>query len=67
LTSVIAQHGYSIFISKVGTVLDQVKDTFYIKDEQQKKIADQEALEKLHVDLLEAAERGQSGGVHRGH
>ena len=65
LTSVIAQHGYSIYISKVGTVLDQVKDTFYIKDERQKKIADPEALAKLHEDLSEAAGRGDSGGTSR--
>jgi UTP:GlnB (protein PII) uridylyltransferase len=65
LTSAIAQHGYSIYISKVGTVLDQVKDTFYIKDERQKKIADPEALAKLHEDLSEAAGRGDSGGTSR--
>lgn len=63
LTSVFARHGYSIFISKVGTVLDQVKDTFYIKDDQQKKIVDPAVLERLHQDLLQAAgENGSRGG-----
>jgi [protein-PII] uridylyltransferase len=67
LTSVIAWHGYSIFISKVGTVLDQVKDTFYVKDERQKKIVDPQALGKLHDDLLAAAGRpGQTDGAPRG-
>jgi hypothetical protein len=47
--------GYSIFISKVGTVLDQVKDTFYIKDGRRKKIVDPEALAKLHDELMSAA------------
>ncbi|MFB0976986.1 MAG: [protein-PII] uridylyltransferase [Myxococcota bacterium] len=55
LTSVIARSGYSIFISKVGTVLDQVKDTFYLKDERRKKIVDPEALAKLHDELMSAA------------
>ena len=63
LTSVFARHGYSIFISKVGTVLDQVKDTFYIKDDQQKKIVDPAVLDRLHEDLLQAAgENGSRGG-----
>jgi len=58
LTSVIARHGGSIYISKVGSVLDQVKDTFYIKDTRLKKFTDPKALEKLHGDLSEAAGRG---------
>jgi [protein-PII] uridylyltransferase len=62
LTSVIARHGHSIFISKVGTVLDQVKDTFYIKDAQQKKILDPELLKRLQRDLLAAASRDGHGG-----
>lgn len=69
LTSVIARHGYSIFISKVGTVLDQVKDTFYIKDARQKKIFDPDALAALHADLMSAASdsEGTAGGEgHRG-
>jgi UTP:GlnB (protein PII) uridylyltransferase len=32
LTRVIADHGYEIYISKAGKVLDQVSDTFYLKD-----------------------------------
>ncbi len=56
LTSVIARHGYSIYISKVGTVLDQVKDTFYIKNDALKKISDDAALAKLERELREAAD-----------
>jgi [protein-PII] uridylyltransferase len=62
LTSVMARHGHSIFISKVGTVLDQVKDTFYIKDAEDKKIVDPEVLERLHKDLLTAAREDGSCG-----
>ena len=62
LTSVIARHGFSIFISKAGTVLDQVKDTFYIKDDRQKKILDPALLSRLHRDLLAAASRDDRGG-----
>ncbi|MCP5039876.1 MAG: [protein-PII] uridylyltransferase, partial [bacterium] len=63
LTSVIARHGYSIYISKVGTVLDQVKDTFYVKNERLKKVTNQDALRKLRDDLIEAAR--PEGGTDR--
>jgi [protein-PII] uridylyltransferase len=53
LTVTIANHGFSVFISKAATILDQVKDTFYLKDEQGKKIMDTEKLRKLQEDLLE--------------
>jgi [protein-PII] uridylyltransferase len=62
LTSVIAGHGHNIFISKAGTVLDQVKDTFYIKDSEQKKIVDPEILKRLHEDLLQAATQDDGSG-----
>jgi [protein-PII] uridylyltransferase len=54
LTESISHHGFSVFISKAATILDQVKDTFYLKDENGKKILDSEKLRKLHDDLLEA-------------
>ncbi len=63
LTSVIARHGYSIFISKVGTVLDQVKDTFYIKDDRQRKIVDPEALAKAMIRLLTDTELAANLGA----
>ncbi len=66
LTSVFHQHDYGIFISKVGTVLDQVKDTFYIKDGRGKKVDDPWALAKLNDDLLEAAGLKQKTGTSRG-
>jgi [protein-PII] uridylyltransferase len=40
LTRTIADHGCEIYISKAATVLDQVTDTFYLKDAQGKKLSD---------------------------
>jgi hypothetical protein len=58
---VIADHGLEIYISKAGLVLDQVTDTFYLKDESGKKISDPKVLASLEVGLLEAAKGGQRG------
>jgi [protein-PII] uridylyltransferase len=55
LTRVIANHGFAIYISKAAVVLDQVADTFYLKDLEGKKIPEGEALEALRRDLLAAA------------
>jgi [protein-PII] uridylyltransferase len=57
LTRTIAEHGYQIYISKAGRVLDQVADTFYLKDREGKKLVDAERIEALRRDLLAAAER----------
>jgi len=59
LTKAIAEHGYEIYISKAGTVLDQVTDAFYLKDRQGKKLTDLEGMERLRLDLLAAAQRGE--------
>jgi [protein-PII] uridylyltransferase len=63
LTRTIADHGHEIFISKVGTVLDQVADSFYVKDAEGRKL-DEEQSERLREDLLRAAqpERGDGRG-----
>jgi [protein-PII] uridylyltransferase len=61
LTRTIADHGCEIYISKAATVLDQVTDTFYLKDGQGKKLADPETIERLRAALLAAAERGEGG------
>jgi [protein-PII] uridylyltransferase len=61
LTRTIADHGSEIYISKAATVLDQVTDTFYLKDAHGKKLSDEEAIERLRVALLAAAERGEAG------
>jgi [protein-PII] uridylyltransferase len=62
LTGVIAQHGYEIYISKAATVLDQVTDTFYLKDRDRKKLSDGAAVEGLKRDLYDAARRGGEAG-----
>ena len=57
LTRVISDRGYLIFISKASTVLDQVADTFYLKDAAGKKLTDSDAIEVLRQDLLEVVSR----------
>jgi len=62
LTKVIAEQNHEIYISKAATVLDQVQDTFYLKDASGKKIVDPEALERLETALIAAAAR-EAGGA----
>jgi [protein-PII] uridylyltransferase len=62
LTRTIAEHGYEVYISKAGTVLDQVADSFYLKDRDGKKLRKQKAIERLRQDLLAAARLGEEGG-----
>jgi [protein-PII] uridylyltransferase len=55
ITSAVAHEGHQIFISKAGTILDQVQDTFYLKSADGKKIQDSAELEALRVALEAAA------------
>jgi [protein-PII] uridylyltransferase len=59
LTRTLAEHDLEIYISKATTVLDQVADTFYVKDARDggtQKLADPERIEALQRALLEAAQ-----------
>jgi [protein-PII] uridylyltransferase len=58
LTRTIAEHGYEVYISKAGKVLDQISDTFYLKDADGRKISDEGAIEALRRDLLAAIRAG---------
>ncbi len=60
LTRVIAEHGYEVYISKAGKVLDQVSDTFYLKDGEGRKISDEGATSALRRDLLAAIRSGEA-------
>jgi len=51
LTRAIADLGHEVFISKAATILDQVTDTFYLKDRDGKKITDPAALDRLERAL----------------
>ncbi|MFB3117811.1 MAG: hypothetical protein ACE1ZP_03515, partial [Myxococcota bacterium] len=64
LTRTIAEHGFEIYISKAATTLDQVTDTFYLKDRSGKKITDPEEIESLRADLCEVVQRGSDGEGH---
>ncbi|MCH2171130.1 [protein-PII] uridylyltransferase [Myxococcota bacterium] len=59
LTRVIAEHSYAVYISKASTILDQVTDTFYLKDGEGKKLTDSDAIERLRVDMLRVAARSE--------
>jgi [protein-PII] uridylyltransferase len=65
LTNAVAQEGHQVFISKAGTVLDQVQDTFYLKSADGKKILDTAEIESLRVALQAAAEDGGVDGAGR--
>ena len=56
LVRTIADHGLEIYVSKATTILDQVADTFYLKDGKRRKILDEDRLERLRRDLQAAAE-----------
>jgi len=56
LTSAIAAEGLEIYISKATTVMDQVADTFYVKDEERLKVTDPERLARLQAALERALE-----------
>ncbi len=57
LTRTIADHGLEIYISKAATILDQVADSFYLKDGEGKKLRDPVAIEALERDLLAVVAR----------
>jgi [protein-PII] uridylyltransferase len=59
LTRAIADLGHEIYISKATTVLDQVADTFYLKDRDGKKITDPAQLAALEQALRRAVEGGE--------
>jgi [protein-PII] uridylyltransferase len=57
LTNALSEHGLEIYVSKATTVLDQVADTFYVKDEAQKRLGE-EAAEGLREALAKTAATG---------
>ena len=61
-TRPIGEHGFEIYISKAATIKDQVRDTFYLKDENGKKIRDSDRLERLRKAILEAVSGTLKGG-----
>jgi [protein-PII] uridylyltransferase len=52
LTRTIAAHELEIYVSKATTVLDQAADSFYVKTPDQKRLLDDDAVERLQRDLL---------------
>ena len=66
LTRTIHEQGFEIFVSKATTVLDQVADTFYLKDRDGRKVTDPERLAALREALLRVAGAGGGPGGERG-
>jgi len=62
LTRTLADEGLEIYISKASTILDQVADTFYVKDERRRKVVDPERLARLRERLLAVVGSPGSGG-----
>ena len=63
LTRTLAEHDLEIHISKASKVLDQVADTFYVRDETGQKLTDPERIKRLDAALLEAATRASVGAA----
>lgn len=66
VTRTIGDHGYEIYISKAATIRDQVRDAFYLKDADGRKIKNEEKLERLRQDLLEAVSGSLDGSARHG-
>ena len=62
LVNTLTEHRLEIYISKATTILDQVADTFYVKDSERKKLTDAQKVAKLQQDLLAVAQRGVADG-----
>ncbi|MCG8592657.1 MAG: [protein-PII] uridylyltransferase [Proteobacteria bacterium] len=62
LTQTIADHGFEIYISKAATVLDQVADTFYLKDSEGRKLQSEADVRALQQELLAQATQDPGGG-----
>lgn len=56
LVSAITSQDLEIYVSKASTILDQVADTFYLKDNARRKLTDPAALEVLRKTLQTVAD-----------
>ncbi|MDH3687204.1 MAG: hypothetical protein OEP95_13320, partial [Myxococcales bacterium] len=56
LVSAITKQDLEIYVSKASTILDQVADTFYLKDSKRRKLTDPAALETLRRTLQSVAD-----------
>jgi [protein-PII] uridylyltransferase len=61
LTRTITAHDLEIYVSKATTVLDQAADSFYVKSSDQKRLLDDDAVDRLQRDLLVVV-GGSAGG-----
>ena len=57
LARTLADHGLEIHVSKASKVLDQVADTFYVRDGENRQLHDSERTEALRTALMAVATR----------
>ncbi len=57
ITRALFQLGLSVSVAKIGTYLDQVVDVFYVTDQQGNKIQDEERLQRIRTQLLQAIDQ----------
>jgi [protein-PII] uridylyltransferase len=64
LTRTLAEHGLQIHISKASKVLDQVADTFYVRDGEgeARQLSDPARIEALRESLLAVANQSPGNG-----
>ena len=53
LAHTLFNYGLQVHLARIATNIDQVVDVFYVVDEHQRKVEDQELLQKLKSSLLE--------------
>jgi [protein-PII] uridylyltransferase len=56
ITKTIFELGLSVFSSKIATRLDQIVDVFYVKDEEGKKVVDENKISDLKEKIIKAIE-----------
>jgi [protein-PII] uridylyltransferase len=54
ITRTLFECGLSVAVAKIGTYLDQVVDVFYVTDQAGRRIEDEERLEQIRLQLLDA-------------
>ena len=56
ITQVLAEQGLYIYVAKISTKVDQIADTFYVKDIFGQKVKDAAKIEEIRTKLLECLE-----------
>jgi [protein-PII] uridylyltransferase len=52
LAQTLFNHGLTVYLARIDTSIDQVVDVFYVLDQDQKKLEDQEKIHQVRTSLL---------------